>query len=80
MSRPSGAGSDQQFCSIVAQASREDPLGTATPYVQYLLIEIPLPWPEHLWQSAIPQTLLQIWQQAWEQGTHIRLLALAPDL
>ncbi len=78
MSRPKHAGSEP-FCSLVAQASREDPLGTATPFEQYLLIELPPPWPADLWRSAVPQSLLHIWQRAWEQGKRIRLLALAPD-
>ena len=39
------------FCSILAQEQGFDPIGTATPYDDLILIELPLPWAYRIWDS-----------------------------
>ncbi|MBE9166423.1 hypothetical protein IQ238_02360 [Pleurocapsales cyanobacterium LEGE 06147] len=72
---------DCRFCSQVSKANGEDPIGSAWPYQQWLLVEIPQPWPSGFWQQnpqlqPIAQTAQTIEEQ---QGHWPRLLAIAPD-
>jgi len=36
---------DCRFCSKISKANGEDPIGSAWPYQQWLIIEVPQPWP-----------------------------------
>ncbi len=42
------AQADCRFCSTVSKANGHDPIGSAWPYDQWLIIETPQPW-ESLW-------------------------------
>lgn len=52
--------SESSFCAVASQAAREDPIGTATPYQTYVLIECPKPWPPKVLKAeVIPAALRQ---------------------
>jgi hypothetical protein len=65
----------------VSKANGEDPIGSAWPYQQWLIIEVPQPWPTgFLKQNPLLQPIYQTAQTIHEQQGHWpRLLAIAPD-
>ncbi|NEP17638.1 MAG: sucrase ferredoxin [Leptolyngbya sp. SIO4C1] len=69
-----------RYCSVVSKAKGEDPIGTAVPASQWLLIEVPQPWAKDPWQDqpALLSLFAQIEQRPrrWQQ---LRILAIAPD-
>ncbi|HYG60048.1 MAG TPA: sucrase ferredoxin, partial [Symbiobacteriaceae bacterium] len=68
----------ERFCSLVSRAVGEDPGGTATHYRQYILVELPLPWPKDPTQAeAFPHGLERVMSAA--PGAKARLLFIAPD-
>lgn len=68
------------LCSLYSQANGEDPIGSATPFDQCLIVEIPAPWPRDVWQvSASARRIKQTVAAGARAGTPVRLLALAPD-
>jgi hypothetical protein len=71
---------DCRFCSTVSKANGHDPIGSAWPYDQWLIIETPQPW-ESLW--AKHPVLHLIYEQQikplWDQGVQVNALAIAPD-
>ena len=49
---------DCRFCSTVSKANGHDPIGSALPYDQWLIIEIPQPWEQPLPENIATTTLL----------------------
>ncbi|NEQ29421.1 MAG: sucrase ferredoxin [Leptolyngbya sp. SIO4C5] len=73
--------SDCKFCSIVSKTNGEDPIGSAGPRQQWLVMEVPQPWPAGFWQENPQlQPIAQTAQTIYEEQNHFpRLLAIAPD-
>ncbi|AHJ29013.1 sucrase ferredoxin [Nodularia spumigena CS-584] len=73
---------DCRYCSVVSQANREDPIGTAGTVDEWLLVEVPQPWKTDLWQQKPQfQPLLQVVEKLASQPLRYfktRLLAIAP--
>ncbi|MEB3359634.1 MAG: sucrase ferredoxin [Synechococcales bacterium] len=70
-----------RFCSVVSKENGEDPIGSAWPYVQWLIIEMPQPWDEDLWvQHPIAQPIFDYIKALRENhGIWTRPLVIAPD-
>ncbi len=74
------SGQRRQSCALFTRACGEDPIGMATPYDRWLLIEVPPPWPYDLWQSGrAPASVREVVRIAQECGLKVRVLAIAPD-
>jgi len=71
---------DCRFCSTVSKANGHDPIGSAWPYDQWLVIETPQPW-ESLWveHPVLHPIYGQLIQPLWDQGVQVNSLAIAPD-
>lgn len=68
-----------QLCAAVTLSSGEDPIGMATAYAEYVLFEMPTPWPRDVVKSYLPPQIRALIAQAAERGAEIRALALIPD-
>lgn len=69
-----------RFCSLVSEASGEDPIGSAWATDHYLLVELALPWgPNVLEGSKVPAGLGDFILDAWDQGARWGLVGIAPD-
>ncbi len=75
--------SDCRYCSVVSKANGEDPIGSASPVDEWLLVEVPHPWNKQLWADKPDyQPLLQQVEKLTSQPERYlktRLLAIAPD-
>jgi hypothetical protein len=71
---------DCRFCSTVSKANGHDPIGSAWPYDQWLIVETPQPW-ESLWAKHPVLHLVyeQLIKPLWDQGVQVNSLAIAPD-
>ncbi|MEB3338862.1 MAG: sucrase ferredoxin [Leptolyngbyaceae bacterium] len=71
---------DCRFCSTVSKTNGHDPIGSAWPYDQWLIIETPQPW-ESLWleHPLLHPIYEHLIKPLREQGIHVRPLAIAPD-
>jgi hypothetical protein len=71
----------RSYCSILAQEQGYDPIGSATPYDDLILIELPLPWAYHIWDSShLPTDLTEfILAEAKARAYRLRLLFIAPE-
>jgi hypothetical protein len=69
------------FCSILAQEQGFDPIGTASPYDDLILIELPLPWAYRIWDSShLPEDLTEfLLAEAKARDYRLRILFIAPD-
>lgn len=69
------------FCSILAQEQGFDPIGTATPYDDLILIELPIPWAYRIWDSPLlPDDLAEfVAAEAKAREYRLRVLFIAPD-
>jgi hypothetical protein len=75
-----------RFCSLCARQAGLDPAGHAHGYEQVLAVEIPLPWPESMYEQAgiLPQELVDFRKlliEAYQRGEPLRrsAYAIAPD-
>jgi hypothetical protein len=70
-----------RFCSVVSKANGEDPIGTADPYDQWLILEMPLPWNKTIWMepNPVPPDVHAALAPVWELNFRFRPLAIAPD-
>lgn len=73
---------DCRFCSTVSKTNGHDPIGSAWPYDQWLIIEMPQPWERSVWVEhpvlhPIYHDLIKPLHE--EQGLWIRPLLIAPD-
>lgn len=79
---PTDAGKHAcQYCSVVAKANGQDPIGTAVTAQQWLLIEVPQPWAKNPWADQSPdlQALFQKIERQPRLWRKLRILAIAPD-
>lgn len=69
-----------RFCSEFSQANREDPIGSATNFQYWLIIEAAPPWKTNIWlePNPMPQEVLDVLKLIWERKIKLRL-AIAPD-
>lgn len=69
------------FCSILAQEQGFDPIGTATPYDDLILVELPLPWAYRIWDSPLlPDDLAEfVAAEAKAREYRLRVHFIAPD-
>ena len=71
---------DCKFCSVFAQASGDDPIGSAPTVDHWLLIERPQPWvPDWLQADAVIQPIVGQLRGLLRRGFRVKLLAIAPD-
>lgn len=75
-----------RFCSLCARQASLDPAGHAHAYEHVLAVEIPLPWPETMYDTpgVLPQELLDFRAlviESYQRGEPIRstCVAIAPD-
>lgn len=73
--------SECHLCADISRANGEDPIGSAWPYRQWLVVELPQPWIPGFWQeNPLLQPIFQTAEALDEQTGHWpRLLAIAPD-
>lgn len=68
------------MCSLISQSAFDDPVGTATSYDHYVIVEAPLPWSGPLEESGLlSKELLRVMGEARDLGIHFRPLAIGPD-
>lgn len=72
------------FCSFVATAAQESPVGSARYFDRYLLVELAPPWPVHMMEGAwdmqsVPLALQIALQYAKTRGYELKPLGIAPD-
>jgi len=71
---------DCRFCSKISRANGEDPVGSAGTFHQWLIAEIPQPWPISIWQEhPITAPILAMVKTLRQQGVYVRPLMIAPD-
>jgi hypothetical protein len=77
---------ETRFCSVCARQAGLDPVGHAHAYAQVLAVEIPLPWPESMYETPgiLPQELVDFRKlliEAYQRGEplHRSAFAIAPD-
>ncbi|AFY44062.1 sucrase ferredoxin [Nostoc sp. PCC 7107] len=70
-----------RFCSLVSKANKEDPIGTAETCNYWLIIEIPQPWPQDLYEEHPKiKPLLGLFYEVFEQHEiKLRPMVIAPD-
>jgi hypothetical protein len=67
-------------CSDWARQHGEDAAGTATGYDQFLIVEVPLPWPYAVTEAkGFPPGLLAVIEEGMRRGLSFRFEAIAPD-
>ncbi|ASU81431.1 hypothetical protein CDO52_00345 [Nocardiopsis gilva YIM 90087] len=78
----------RRSCSLVARAAAEDPIGTARYFDRFLMLELPLPWPQGMgtpvWETPrVPAPLRAALRAATrrteERGLTMKTFAAAPD-
>jgi len=71
---------DCRFCSQVAKANGQDPIGSAGTYDHWIIAEIPQPWPTTIWKEhPIVAPVMATVQSLREQGISVRPLMIAPE-
>lgn len=69
-----------RLCSLVSEASGEDPAGSAWSTDRYLLVELPLPWGyDVLAGERAPAGLKELVHQLYAEGKYWGLIGMAPD-
>lgn len=86
MTTTTQASDISRFCSVCARQAGLDAAGNAYGYNHLLAVEIPLPWPESMYEKpgVLPQELLDLRKlliEAYHRGESIRVsaYAIAPD-
>ncbi|MBP1991081.1 sucrase ferredoxin [Paenibacillus eucommiae] len=65
-----------QYCAVISRQNEEDPIGSASPQGQYLLVELQLPWADNLRDSKhIPAGLYEVLNEYSKKGSMFRFLA-----
>ena len=72
---------DCRFCSIISQRNGEDPIGTAGTYEHWLIVELPQPWSDKIWQQDPKiQPIVEIVKNlVLKHEVKLRVMAIAPD-
>lgn len=69
-----------RLCSLVSEASGEDPIGSAWSTARYIATELPLPWPyEVLSGTNVPAGLKDFVYGLYAKGIYWGFLGIAPD-
>ena len=69
-----------QLCSLISEASGEDPIGSAWSTSRYIMTELPLPWPyEVLSGTNAPAGLKDFVYGMYAKGIYWGFLGIAPD-
>jgi hypothetical protein len=77
---PASANTSPTLCSVVSAQSGEDPAGSAWAVDRYLVIEVPLPWPNNMLESrGMPPGIAALVQQLYIEGIYWGWIGVAPD-
>ncbi|MEH2206124.1 MAG: sucrase ferredoxin [Nostoc sp.] len=73
--------SDCRFCSLVSKANGEDPIGTAGTCEYWLIMEVPQPWPQEIFQeNPTIKPLMGLFEElVFKHGVKLKPLLIAPD-
>lgn len=67
-------------CSDCARLHGEDAIGTVSGYEQFLIVEVPLPWPHAVTEAkALPPGLYAVIDEGMRRKRSYRFEAIAPD-
>lgn len=67
-------------CSDCARLHGEDAIGTVSGYEQFLIVEVPLPWPHAVTEAKhFPPGLYEVIDEGMRRKLSYRLEAIAPD-
>ncbi|MFN6470949.1 MAG: sucrase ferredoxin [Nostoc sp. SerVER01] len=72
---------DCRFCSLVSKANGEDLIGTAGTCEHWLIMEVPQPWPQEIFQqNPIIKSVIDLFQELiFQHGVNIKPILIAPD-
>lgn len=71
---------EREYCAAVSRKEHEDPIGSAPPHRNYLLVEVPLPWAPQVEQSkAFPAGLNETLERCARNGGAFRFLAFCSE-
>ncbi|MFN6559112.1 MAG: sucrase ferredoxin [Nostoc sp. ChiSLP01] len=72
---------DCRFCSLVSKTNKEDPIGTAGTCDHWLIMEIPQPWPQDIFQEnrTIKALFNFVEEVIVKHGVKLRPILIAPD-
>ncbi|KAB8315450.1 sucrase ferredoxin [Tolypothrix campylonemoides VB511288] len=71
---------DCRFCSLISKANQEDPIGTAGTCDHWVIMEIPQPWSQNLFQeNPRIKPLIGLFQLIVKHGVKLRPMLIAPD-
>ncbi|MEH2169739.1 MAG: sucrase ferredoxin [Nostoc sp.] len=72
---------DCRFCSLVSKANGEDPIGTAGTCDHWLIMEIPQPWPEEVFEeNPAIRSLMGLFEElVFKHGIKLKPMLIAPD-
>lgn len=72
---------DCRFCSLVSKANGEDPIGTAGTSDHWLIMEVPKPWPQNVFQNhPTLNSLFDLFRELiWQHKVKLRPILIAPD-
>lgn len=77
---PAPANTSPTLCSVVSAQGGEDPAGSAWAVDRYLVVEVPLPWPNNMLESrGMPPGIAALVQQLYIEGTYWGWIGMAPD-
>ncbi|MBW4569104.1 MAG: sucrase ferredoxin [Tolypothrix carrinoi HA7290-LM1] len=70
-----------RFCSLVSKANGEDPIGTAGTCDHWLIMEIPQPWSQEIFQeNPTTKLLMGLFQElVFKHGVKLKPMLIAPD-
>jgi hypothetical protein len=69
-----------RFCSVVAKAAGEDPIGSAWSTTRALAIEVPLPWPESFIEArGFPPGMYDVIFKVYDRYPETGFVGIAPD-
>ncbi|WP_445634043.1 Sucrase ferredoxin [Nostoc sp. DSM 114161] len=72
---------DCRFCSLVSKANGEDLIGTAGTCEHWLIMEVPQPWPQEIFQeNPIIKSVIGLFQELiFQHGVNLKPIIIAPD-
>lgn len=72
---------DCRFCSLVSKANGEDLIGTAGTCEHWLIMEVPQPWPQEIFQqNPIIKPVIGLFQELiFQHGVNLKPILIAPD-
>ncbi|MUG96480.1 sucrase ferredoxin [Scytonema sp. UIC 10036] len=71
-----------RFCSLVSKTNGEDPIGTADTCDYWLMMEIPLPWSQNIFEeNPTLKSVLGLFQElVFQHRIKLKPILIAPDL